>query len=104
MLLGGFMPEEDITKVVKSSKRGATKGERRGGREKGTPNRKTVEFLEALGDFDTVQEAKHLFNTTDDDGIKYNILKEFLKYEFPQRKAVEIANDIELPSLNIKGL
>lgn len=100
------MANNDISKVDKSRNTAGRKkgGAKTGGRAKGTPNRKTVEFLEALGDFDTVQEAKKLYDTTEDEGIKYNILKEFMKYEFPQRKAVEIANEIELPSLNIKGL
>ena len=36
------------TKVDKSSNRGAPSGERRGGRSKGTPNKRTAEVQEKL--------------------------------------------------------
>lgn len=45
------MSEKKITTVVKSSKRGASKGERRGGRIAGTPNKSTSIVKEALGSF-----------------------------------------------------
>ena len=98
------MSNENTSKVVKN--RGVfQKGRAKtGGRKKGTPNKKTAQFKEILGDFDTVTELKELYQTTDKDDLKFAICKEFLKYEYPQRKAVEIANDIELPEFNIKGL
>lgn len=77
----------------KKSRGGSKKGERRGGRQKGTPNKKTLEFLEALGDFDPVNAMKELFYSTEDVGIKFGILKEMLKYIYPQRKAVEVESD-----------
>lgn len=60
------------------------------GRKKGTPNKKTLNFKEKLGNFDTVEELKNLFLSTEDENLKYSICKEFLKYEYPQRKAVDI--------------
>ena len=98
------MSNENTSKVEKN--RGVfQKGRAKtGGRKKGTPNKKTAQYKEILGDFDTVTELKELYQTTDKDDLKFAICKEFLKYEYPQRKAVEIANDIELPEFNIKGL
>jgi hypothetical protein len=74
------------------------------GRKKGTPNKKTAEFKQVLGDFDTVREMVKLFYTTEKDDLKVAICKEFLKYEYPQRKAIELAQEVELPVINIKGI
>ncbi len=60
------------------------------GRKKGTPNKKTLNFKEKLGNFDTVEELKNLFLSTEDENLKYSICKEFMKYEYPQRKAIDI--------------
>ena len=75
-----------------------------GGRGKGTPNNKTKEFKDFLGDFQTVRKMIGIFETTKDESIKVAICKEFLKYEFPQRKAVEMIGDVEMPIINIKGI
>lgn len=80
------------TKVVRDSGGKFAKGSAKpvgSGRTKGTPNKKTAEFKDKLGDFDTVKELKILFATTEDEQLKFLICKEFLKYEYPQRKAVE---------------
>lgn len=95
---------DELTKVENNSGKFQKGHKKTGGRKKGTPNKKTAQFKEILGDFDTVTELKELYQTTDKDDLKFAICKEFLKYEYPQRKAVEIANDIELPEFNIKGL
>lgn len=83
-----------MAKVVKNSETksrgGSKKGERRGGRQKGTPNKKTLEFVEALGDFNPVSEMIKLFHFSEKEDIKVIILKEMLKYIYPQRKAVDI--------------
>ena len=63
--------------------------EKLGGREKGSLNKKTLIFLDDLGNFKPVDELKKLYKATKDDNIKFAILKEFLKYMYPQRKAVE---------------
>ena len=59
------------------------------GRKKGTPNKRTAEFKEILGDFNTVLEMKKLFYETEKEDLKLAICKEFLKYEYPQRKAID---------------
>ena len=99
----------DDTKVEKNSierKKGFQKGHSKsGGRQKGTPNKKTAQFKEILGDFDTVTEMKNLYAMTDKDDLKFAICKEFMKYEYPQRKAVEMdVNTIEMPKLEIEGI
>jgi hypothetical protein len=76
------------------------------GRKKGTPNKKTAQFKDKLGNFDTVAELKFLFETCEDDDLKFAICKEFLKYEYPQRKAIEadVENNVtaEVTTLNEK--
>lgn len=81
------------TKVVKSSKRGASKGERRGGREKGTPNKRTLILSENLGDLAVAKELVALFKQAKDKNdmqMMFQILSTLMKYLYPQRKAVEI--------------
>lgn len=85
-----------MAKVEKNSQRGGSKkGERRGGRQKGTPNKKTLNFIDELGNFKPVQELLKLFAHTQDDNLKFAIIKEILKYVYPQRKAVEMTAMIE---------
>ena len=84
------------TPIVENNRGLFQKGRQKtGGRKKGTPNKKTRAFLEELGEFRTVKEMVNLFYKTKDESIKYNILKEFLKYEYPQRKAVEMCATLE---------
>jgi hypothetical protein len=76
-----------------------------GGRTKGTPNKKTSEFAELVKEFGTVEKMIKLYNRTSKEEIKLAILKEFLKYQYPQRKAVDVkADNIELPVINIEGI
>ena len=85
-----------MAKVEKNSHRGGSKkGERRGGRQKGTPNKKTLNFIDELGNFKPVQELLNLFVCTADENLKFAIIKEILKYVYPQRKAVEMTAMIE---------
>ena len=85
-----------MAKVEKNSHRGGSKkGERRGGRQKGTPNKKTLNFIDELGNFKPVQELLNLFAYTADENLKFAIIKEILKYVYPQRKAVEMTAMIE---------
>lgn len=77
------------TKVEKNSGKFQKGHKKTGGRQKGTPNKKTVLFKDKLGNFDTVEELKILFDTCEDNDLKFAICKEFLKYEYPQRKAVD---------------
>ena len=85
-----------MTKVEKTSQRGGSKkGERRGGRQKGTPNKKTLHFIDELGNFKPVQELLNLYAITKDENLKFLIIKEILKYVYPQRKAVEMSAIVE---------
>lgn len=98
-----------MAKVEKNSEKktrgGSKKGERRGGRQKGTPNKKTLEFIQALGSYDPVAVLKDICNTTDKEDLKAHICLNLLKYIYPQRKAVDINTDnIVLPEINIKGI
>lgn len=98
-----------MAKVVKNSetksKGGSKKGERRGGRQKGTPNKKTFEFVEALGSFDPVEELKNICCNTNKEDLKAYICINLLKYIYPQRKAVELeATKIQMPVVKIKGI
>lgn len=99
---------EDTTKVVRSSGGKFARGTGKpagSGRKKGTPNKRTEEFIKCLGNFDTVAKLKKLYEETEKEDLKFQICKEFLKYQFPQRKAVDIEGDaIELPVINIQGI
>lgn len=85
------------------------KGEKRpdnAGRKKGTKNKLNLgveEALQARG-IDCVDEMLDIAQNTEKEDIKLAVYKELLKYVYPQRKAIEFAQDIEMPSINIKGL
>lgn len=98
-----------MAKVVKNSDKktrgGSKKGERRGGRQKGTPNKRTAEFVEALGTCNPLESLIEIINTTDNEGLKASICLTLLKYLYPQRKAVEISTEKnEPPTINIHGV
>ena len=76
------------------------------GRKKGTPNKKNLgvqERLEQKG-VNCIDEILEIARTTEDEQIRFQCYKELLKYVYPQRKAVEIANDVELPPIKIEGI
>ena len=75
-----------------------------GGRKKGTPNKKTKELIEILGAFNPAEKLVEIFKETDDKDLKASIAKELMKYVYPQRKAVEMTGDVQLPEINIKGI
>ena len=96
---------DDLAKVEKSShKGGSKKGERRGGRKKGTPNKRTADIIERLKGVDIVGELLEIAHTTEKEETKVTVYKELMKYVYPQRKAVEIANEVELPPIKIEGI
>jgi hypothetical protein len=86
---------KEVSKVgEKRNAGGRPKGtEKTGGRTKGTPNKKTLNFIDELGNFKPVQELLNLFAYTQDDNLKFAIIKEILKYVYPQRKAVEVSTN-----------
>lgn len=83
----------EISKVENTrNKCGRKKGTKKtGGRKKGTPNKKTLNFLNDLGDFKPVEELLTIYYSTEKDDLKFSIIKEILKYVYPQRKAVDIS-------------
>lgn len=98
-----------MAKVAENSEKktrgGSKKGERRGGRKKGTPNKKTSELMQILGSFNPVEKLKEIFARTEDDALQAKICLDLLKYLYPQRKAIEMnAEDVKLPEIKIKGI
>lgn len=75
-----------------------------GGRQKGTPNKRTADIVERLKGVDIVGELLEIARTTDKEDTRVTVYKELLKYVYPQRKAVEMTGEIELPEVKIKGL
>ena len=74
------------------------------GRKKGTPNKKTLLFVDELGKFKTVKELIKIFYSTEKDELKVQICFTLLKYQYPQRKAIDInTEDTKLPTINING-
>ena len=76
------------------------------GRKKGTKNKNNLgvqERLEQKG-INCIDEILDIARTTEDEQIRFQCYKELLKYVYPQRKAVEFTNEIELPVIHIKGI
>lgn len=76
------------------------------GRKKGTKNKNNLgvqERLEQKG-INCIDEILEIARTTEDEQIRFQCYKELLKYVYPQRKAVEFTQEIELPVINIKGI
>lgn len=94
----------NTTKVEKSSGQFEKGHEKIGGRKKGTPNKRTVEITERLKDEDILGSLIEIAKTTDEESIKVKIYLDLLRYCYPQRKAIEFTQDIELPVINIKGI
>lgn len=74
------------------------------GRKKGTPNKRTADIIERLKGVDIIGELLEIARTTDKEETKVTVYKELMKYVYPQRKAVEIANEVELPPIKIEGI
>ena len=74
------------------------------GRKKGTPNKRTADIMERLKGVDIVGELLEIARTTEKEETKVTVYKELMKYVYPQRKAVEIANEVELPPIKIEGI
>lgn len=89
----------------KKTRGGSKPGERRGGRQKGTPNKKTQQLLDVLGAFDPIAELKKICADTEKEDLRAQICLNLLKYIYPQRKAIEMsAEEVKLPEITIKGL
>ena len=83
--------------------RGAKTGERRGGRQKGTPNKRTIavaEKLAALGCDPIKQMGQIALDESVEVSLRVQVLKELCQYVAPKRKAVEVTGEDGSP---IKG-
>ena len=60
-----------------------------GGRQKGTPNKRTADIIERLKDEDIVGSLLDIAKTTDKEETKVTVYKELMKYVYPQRKALD---------------
>ena len=83
--------------------RGAKVGERRGGRQKGTPNKKTIavaEKLAVLGCDPIKQMGQIAMDERVEVSVRVQVLKELCQYVAPKRKAVEVTGEDGSP---IKG-
>jgi hypothetical protein len=101
------MSNENETVKVRESNGQFKKGSKRpegAGRKKGTPNKRTADIVERLKGVDIVGELLEIARTTEKEDTKVTVYKELMKYVYPQRKAVEIANEIELPPIKIEGV
>jgi hypothetical protein len=92
-----------VTKVVKTSRKpsggGSKKGERRGGRKKGTPNKRTQSVIDKLAklDYDPIESLVRLAKeaeTAKDKMMEFNACKELAQYVAPKRKAVEMTAEV----------
>jgi hypothetical protein len=77
-------------------RRGAKAGERRGGRQKGTPNKRTIaaaEKLEALGCDPIKQLGQIALDESVEVSLRVQVLKELCQYVAPKRKAMEVTGE-----------
>lgn len=76
-------------------------GIKTGGRQKGTPNKRTEQFIECLGDYNPLEALLRLVNdakTPINTKVKINL--DLLPYMYPKRKQVDIqasVDEIALP-------
>jgi hypothetical protein len=76
--------------------RGAKLGERRGGRQKGTPNKKTMavaERLDALGCDPIEGMAKIAMDENQPMQLRATMYRELAQYVAPKRKSVEVTGE-----------
>lgn len=93
---------KESTKVLKNSGQ-FTKGHlKKGGRKKGTPNKRTADIIERLKDTDIVGSLIEIAQNTNKDEIKITVYKELLKYIYPQRKAIDMNADGNKLFVNIR--
>ena len=78
------------------SRGGSKPGQRRGGRCKGTPNKKTLAVAEVLGELglDPIKQMGQIaMDERVEVSIRVQVLKELCQYIAPKRKAVEITGE-----------
>ncbi len=71
-------------------------GQKTGGRKKGTPNKKTMDLIERMGDYNPLEA---LLNIAQDDDtptdIKVKINIDLMGYIYPKRKSIEVKDKIQ---------
>jgi hypothetical protein len=81
-----------IAKVAKTSKRGSQPGERRGGRQPGTPNKKTAETIakaEAGGIMPLEYMLQILRDTTQEPSARFGAAVQAAPYLHPKLSSIE---------------
>ena len=79
----------------------ARNGTKTGGRKKGTPNKKTTELMELLGDYNPIVRLIEIAkdeNTSLDMQVKINL--DLLPYIYPKRKSIDM-NSNDMPEVKI---
>ena len=79
----------------------ARNGIKTGGRKKGTPNKKTTELMELLGDYNPVTRLIEIAkdeNTPLDMQVKINL--DLMPYIYPKRKSIDMNTD-DMPEVKI---
>ena len=79
----------------------ARNGTKTGGRKKGTPNKRTLNFIDNLNDYDPLKSLLKIVqddNTPLDTRIKINL--DLLPYIYPKRKSIDM-NSNEMPEVKI---
>ena len=79
----------------------ARNGTKTGGRAKGTPNKKTTELIELLGDYNPIVRLIEIAkdeNTSLDMQVKINL--DLMPYIYPKRKSIDM-NTNDMPDVKI---
>lgn len=79
----------------------AKDGTKTGGRKKGTPNKRTLNFIDNLNDYDPLKSLLKIVqddNTPLDTRIKINL--DLLPYIYPKRKSIDM-NSNDMPEVKI---
>ncbi len=76
-------------------------GNKTGGRQKGTPNKKTKEIIELMGDYSPLEALLNIVqsNKTPID-IKVKVNLDLMNYIYPKRKSIESKEQIDLNITN----
>lgn len=87
-----------MAKIAKSSNRGSKPGERRGGRQKGTPNKATVELKDLARQYtdEALVALVGVIRSTESDAARVSAIKELFDRGYGKASQV-IAGDAENP-------
>lgn len=74
-------------------------GRKSGGRQKGTPNRLTLDAIECLknADFSPLEELVATYRKSTDENVRVTIARDLAQYIYPKRKAIEHSGDASSP-------